>query len=111
MSTFDYLDLAKTTADLLLEFGVGAGLKRNVNGGTSTRGCQVLESQYLPREMNGSTIQETDRRFMCTALNLNPPPSAEEDKLIYEGIPFRIITVSQIKPAETTVVYELQVRL
>lgn len=111
MSTFDYASLRDTADDLIGQFGQAAALKRNVSGGTATRACTVVESDYLPAERDGQLIQETDRRFLCAAGGLNPPPSSEEDKLIYEGKPMRIVTAKQIKPAETTVVYDLQVRL
>lgn len=112
MATFDYIGLRDTADQIIAQFGRGAGLKRKVNGGSATRACTVVEVDYTPQERDGALIQFTDRRFLLAAGGVTTtPPNAEEDKLVLDGKEMRIVTVKQIKPAETSVVYDLQVRL
>jgi len=111
MSTFDYASLRDTADELIAQFGQSAGLKRKVDGGTATRACMVVEVDYRPSERDGQIVQFTDRRFLLAAGGQSIPPSSEDDQLIYEGKTFRIVTAKQIKPAEMSLVYDLQVRL
>jgi hypothetical protein len=112
MSTFDYEDLRNTADELIAEFGRGAGLRRKVDGGTSTRACTVVEVDYKDNERDGQIVRQKDRRFLCAAGGVVAlPPDSEEDKLFIDGVELRIVNAEKIKPAETAVVYILQTRL
>ena len=111
MATFNYQEILDIADELVAEFGRGAGLKRQINGGTATRACTVCEVEYRPSERDGSHIQFTDRRFLIAAGGLTPGPDAEEDKLVLDGKELRIVTVTRIQPASLNVLWDCQVRL
>jgi hypothetical protein len=112
MAAFNYEEIRDIADEIITEFGAGAGLKRKVSTGTSTRACTVVEVDYRPNERDGQLVQFTDRRFLCAAGGLvSLPPDSEEDKLVYEGVEMRIVTAKRIKPSTVSVVYDLQVRL
>ncbi len=111
MSFFDYGPLRDVATVLINQFGGQrpAALKRKVNGGTATRACTVVEVDYSPRDRDGVIILATDRRFLCTD-EVNPPPDAEEDKLVTDGEELRIVTAKRYKPATVNIMWDLQVR-
>lgn len=108
---FDYSSLRDTATELITQFGGQrpAALRRKISTGTSTRACTVVEADWTPRERDGVLIMQTDERYLCTD-DVNPPPDAEEDKLVVEGVEKRIVTVKRYKPATVNIMWDLQVR-
>lgn len=111
MTTFNYQEILDVADEIIKEFGRGAGLRRKINGGTVTRACTIVEVGYTPSERDGSSIQFTDRRFLCSPAGLSPDPDAEEDKLMLDGKELRIVTVTRTQPASLNVLWDMQVRL
>lgn len=106
MVLFDYDSTQRTADQVITYFGRTCFLKRQGN----LRPCTAVEISYLPREMDGQVIWHGDRRYYVSPLNVDPPPSSEEDYFVADGVEYRIVVVSPMKPTNVVQYYELQLR-
>lgn len=121
MSTFAFAPLQKRTNDLLVKFGTGITLTVTSSGGfslttgtyvsasTTSYACTGVFSSYKRQDIDGSLIQATDKLLLLSAYELDVTPSLM-DKIYYGGIPYQILSIEEIKPADTTVLYKVQLR-
>ena len=117
MSDF-YSGLAGTVTGLITKFGVAVTFTRPTTGafdpilgdaaGSPTTYTGIgAKFNYKAREINGTLIQAGDIKLICNALATAP---AIDDRVTLDGVDYRIINITSVKPADTIVAYFLQVR-
>lgn len=67
----------------------------------------VVKLDYTAKEIDGTVIQAGDVKLLCNAI---ASPPAIDDKVALDGASYRIVNVTSLRPADTTVLYVLQVR-
>lgn len=107
MVKFNYTNIVKVADKLIDQFGTTGQLKR----GTVLRPCTLVRVDYTAQERDGQLIQFNDTRFLVASGDIETPPSAEDDRLVVEGQEKRIMSSRPLRPATTTLLYDLQVRL
>lgn len=120
MSRFDYGKPLATANRLLAKFGQMGAIRRTtiVGGSDFDPGEEVVTdhpatfvvSTYAAKDIDGSRILATDKKVMIApgSLTIEPTPA---DKLVdAAGSVYSIIHVGTIRPAETTLLWVLQVR-
>jgi hypothetical protein len=120
-AAFDYLETREDADALIAEFGQAIQLKRGTNSGVAWNpavGVQTFDTvgvvlEFDRRQMNGTTILETDRRVLLAAgplatqsINDVAPP----DALVIDGVTVQVINVKTVKPAGVAVLFDCQVR-
>lgn len=117
--TFDYAELAATALELLTEFG-GDVVRRSYSAGVydpatglvtpttadTTRQGALFDfgaGQTLER---GTLIQGGDKRMLLDASATVAP----QDHFIIGGVEYVIVSIGEINPAGTVVLYDLHLR-
>lgn len=98
---------------MIRKFGINAILRRS----TGDRPCFVVLS-HLPRERQGTLVNQTDRLALVSAVGLATDPDSELDKLVtispitgLETEALRIIApIGKLAPDNIVIYWELQVR-
>lgn len=67
----------------------------------------AIEKKYSFKEINGTTVLASDRRFITADL----PTPTMSDKLIVNSVVLNIITAIPVQPGTVTLVWELQCRV
>lgn len=119
MSGFDYAR-AKATADrLLARFGQAGSIRRipvtgsahNPTKGTpANHAVNLVVIDYQQREIDGTRVLASDRRAYVSAAGLTIQPETSDLLVDAAGAPYKIVAISPLNPAGTTVLYEMQVR-
>ena len=97
---------------MISKYGTRAVLRR----ADGDRDCIACEIDFITSSSPGSLRSMPHRVYLVSANNLNPPPDAEKDHLVWmPGTPeeetLRIAApVGKFAPAGVTVYYELQPR-
>lgn len=118
MSFYD--ELAATAEELLAEFGAAATLSRSTPGAydpatgtdtpaTTTTQCRAAVFDYATRLVDGTLVRQGDRQAFVSVLGLTfePQPS---DTMLWGGVTYTVVRVTQTAPSGQAVLYELQVR-
>lgn len=117
--TFDYAELAATALELLTEFGgdvtrssysagvydPATGLVTPATADTTRKGAlfDFGAGQTLER---GTLIQGGDKRLLLDAT----ATVAQQDHFIIGGVEYVIVSVGEISPAGTVVLYDIHLR-
>lgn len=119
MSSFDYGRSASTATRLITRFGQMGAVRRITPGngpdydpgpGTPTDyPARFVITEYDNREIDGTRIQATDRKAMVSP-DLEIEPKTTDLLIGSDGRKLTIVSISPIKPAETVIVWQLQVR-
>lgn len=106
VASFNYVKTQGIAQDLITRFGQTCQLKR----AGDLRPCTAVEIAYTPGELDGQVVWHGDRRFYVAPLGVDPPPDSQEDRLLWNGLEYRIVTVAPFTPTDVLQYYELQVR-
>lgn len=114
MSTFDYVGLRAEAEELLEEFGRAAVLRNTEadnSEGVENHPVTVVLANYTQRERDsGNMIGFADRKAIVSTRNLSVLPDSESYVLLIAEQEWRVLSVNKIEPAETTLLYVMQVR-
>lgn len=116
--TFDYSRSKATASRLISRFGQSATLTQETLTGPDYNPTitetdytvKVAVMEYSNLEVDGSSIQQTDRMAYLSTDGLSVTPQTD-DKLTIGGQEHQIINVKPLSPGGTVVFYELQVRI
>lgn len=117
---FDY-DRAQGTAErLLVNFGARGAIRRQTPGSgpsydpgppvLTDHPATVAVTAYTAREIDGTRIRATDKKALVSSAGLPFEPTTSDKLLDASGQAYTIVNVEVLRPAETTVLYTLQVR-
>ena len=117
MATFDYSKLQTTATNLIQKFG-GTVSVIVVSKGTYNTATGVVNDTTTETEVSGVKVDFKKNEIDGTLVKLNDIkiylPSTVEvskiDKLKISGNTYNIIDIKEVKPADTFLYYELQVR-
>lgn len=112
-----YSDLAATAVELLAEFGIDMVLEIETGsyqpGGivvssTSTETVKGVLLDYSQTERDGTMIRQEDQRvYLSPDLKTEPKTG---HKLIIDGKKFEVVQSKPLKPTDTVLLHEVQVR-
>jgi len=114
-----YSDLAKVSLDLLTRFGQGitrracaagaydpaTGTASQTTADTSRKGA-VFAFGAGVTFVRGQLVKTTDKRLLVDATG----PVLETDRFLIGGIEYTVVTMDEIAPSGTPVVYDLHIR-
>lgn len=107
MSTFDYAGLQADIAErLIIPLGKQAWLRPDDGGADVPVTAIVLD--YGSRERDGALIQADDRRALLLPIDTTPDP--EKFQFVVDGTEFRIVSTRIVRPAETILYFDCQIR-
>ena len=112
MSKFDYTNLANTATRLVNRFGKTIQKRTISNSGSDFNPTQVSVDadidgvivSYGLNEIDGTLILTTDKKLLTTSL------LELDDKVVDGSIVYSIISINQIQPADTNLLYKVQLR-
>lgn len=115
---FDYAALASKSAALLSKFGRDVTRRRVTRGAYDTsQGSAANAGQadatfkgalldFGTREVDGTLVKSTDKKLLLEA---SGAPLAS-DTFLVGGLEYAVVSVKEISPAGTPVLYEVQLR-
>ena len=114
--SYSYTGLQSTATALLTKFGRQLTFTRTTKGAYSAATGQTSDSSatfdkyccvfdYAANEVNNGTIQQGDRRILSEAYEYEL-----NDTVSLDGKVYRVISISENKPAGTLMSVDLQVR-
>lgn len=114
--SFNYTGLRSSATALLTKFGRQLTFTRTTKGSFSASTGKTTDTtatfqkyccvfDYLASEVNGGTIQQGDRRILSEAHEYQLNDSVSLDNKVY-----RVVSISENKPAGTLMSVDLQVR-
>jgi hypothetical protein len=123
--TFNYTKAAASAEQLLRNFGKNVTVRKQVAGtydpatssaaitnvDTTAKGALLnyTRMQYGQHTEAGTLIQVGDKKLLLSPVNLTSDPTAS-DLIIAGGFTWNIIDVKTLRPADVTVLYEIQLR-
>jgi hypothetical protein len=121
IAAFDYVETREDADALIAEFGQAIQLGRQVATGvawdpatsTQTFNTNGVVLEFDRRQMNGTTILDTDKRVLVAAGPLDGQgiaTIAPPDALVIDGVAVPVINVKILKPAGVVVLFDCQVR-
>lgn len=118
MTGFDYARARATAAKLIARFGQASVIRRQTNSGPvydpviieTDHACVLVALEYDDDRVDGTLIRRTDKRFYISTAGIGIDIS-ESDKVVVEGVEYSIVPpVKVLRPATTTILYEVQGR-
>jgi len=125
MSDF-YADLADVSHEVIVEFGTAVVLNRKSAGGydpitgTTTANTSTpypgfgVKLDYEQKDIDGTLIRIGDQRVLLSVVGVAMPQSGDTltftDPITLAVTEFDVVRAKQIKPANTAVLYDVQVR-
>lgn len=120
MSTFDYARPLATANRLLTKFGQAGAIRRTeiVGGSDFDPGEEIITdhpatfvvTSYAAKDIDGTRILATDKKAMIAPGSLTVEPTPADKLVDADGAVYNIVHVGTIRPAETTLLWVLQVR-
>lgn len=120
MAAFDYSRPLATANRLIERFGqLGAvsrpgtptGLAYDPTPGTPvTHPARFVITDYSSRDIDGTRILATDKKALVAPGSLTSDPALADKLVEADGTAWNIVGVETLRPAETTLLYTLQVR-
>ncbi len=106
---FNYAPLKSSAARLIDRFGYDVTIVRD---GSTIYPVRIVMINYLPTDIDGELIKQTDRKALLAGLGLTFTPNPNTDKLHdgANGKLLQIVNVTPTAPAGDSLVYELQLR-
>ena len=118
--SFDYARAQATAERLLASFGARGAIRRQTPGSgpsydpgppvLTDHPATVAVTAYTAREIDGTRIRATDKKALVSSAGLPFEPTTSDKLLDASGQAYTIVNVEVLRPAETTVLYTLQVR-
>lgn len=71
--------------------------------------CRVVALEYRAREVDGTTILSTDKRFYVAVEDLQITPKTSW-VLVVDGVKYRIMDVNTLQPGDVVIMWDLQCR-
>jgi len=117
----DYTSKAETASRLIKNAGTALTIKRDIAGVTDpitgiTTGASIesypvngVKLRYKNTDIDGTLVKSGDLRVLLSVEGLTIVPEST-DIIVVSGASWKIIDVKPLEPAETVVLYELQVR-
>jgi hypothetical protein len=115
-----YQNLAQTALNQINDKGRNISIRTVSSGGydedtdtyseetTSDETVKAVITGYKAMEVDGDLIQRDDKKILIAASAITSAPTTE--KQIVDGSVYAIVSVKEIKPADTAVLYEIQAR-
>lgn len=119
MTAFDYARARATAERLISRFGQAGTLSRPTRTGGDVRpvegapqeyACTYVVTDYTQREIDGTRIKAEDKRVYISAVGLEIEPALSDRLVEPDGNVYKVIQGRPLRPAGTTVLWELQVR-
>lgn len=117
--TFDYASLATTAAEQIADKGRDVQLVYKTAGTYNpatdkldndveeTVTVKALVTNYNKRDISGGLVEANDLQVIIAADGITKPKTSDK---ILDDEEFTIVSVSEIKPGATAMLYKLQVR-
>jgi len=80
-----------------------------VEGAGTDYPVSVVVTEYADRDVDGTLIQQTDKKALISAEGLTIEID-QASELVIAGDVYNIIAIEKIKPADVVVLYEAQIR-
>jgi len=112
MAKFDYSKMQSTASRLVNKFGKTLSKRVVTNSGTEWAPTQTnvdtsidgVITAYGLNEIDGSLILTTDKKLLTTSL------LELDDKVVDGSIVYMIVSINQVQPADTNLLYKVQLR-
>lgn len=115
-----YADMLAMADEMIAEFGqLGAIRRPGVNNGTlhtPNNGPPINDPArfvmvaWAARDIDGTRIKASDRKALVAPGALTSDPTTSDLLVEANGATWKIVGVETLRPAETTLLYTLQVR-
>lgn len=113
MKEFDYSKLAQTAVNLIARFGKTIQLRAVTSSGDAFNPTQInvdmpikaVITDYKNNEIDGTLIHTQDKK-MLTTLKVELINSIVDNSTVYS-----IVSVNEVAPSTTTLVYKVQLRI
>lgn len=118
--TFDYSNIAETAVAQINDKGRDVSLVRHTDGtlnidtdtisgdSDTTVTVRALITNFNKRDVAAGLVEVGDLQVIIAASGVTRPTT--NDKITDGGLTYTIVTVSEIKPGDTAILYKLQVR-
>jgi hypothetical protein len=112
VAKFNYTNLSLTATRLVNRFGKTIKKRTIVNSGSDFNPTQTVTDTdidgvivaYGLNEIDGSLILTTDKKLLTTSL------LELDDRVVDDDIVYSIVSINQIQPSDTTLLYKVQLR-
>lgn len=104
-----YIRLGDKADTLIKKYGRKVQMIRRSYGEIDPRDCWVVRTQFDPRLVDGELIMWTDHRYLMSP-DVDPAPKEDVDRLIVDGQELRVVKAVPLKPADLTLLYDVQAR-
>ena len=112
---FDYGNSVTTATRLISTYGRTMTLRTTTETGDPWDPTQTSSDtdiigvavDYRSSEIDGDMVQTTDKRFLLTS-TVTP---TLQDKIVDNSTEYSIVNIREIKPGDTVVLYDVQVRI
>jgi len=113
MAKYDYSKLAKTGTRLINRFGKTLQKRTVTNSGSEWNPTQtVIDTPidgvigaYGIHEIDNTLIMSSDKKLLTTSL------LELDDKVVDNSVVYAIVSINQVQPADTTLLYKVQLRI
>lgn len=117
--SFDYSNIAKTALAQIADKGRAVQILYQTEGtydpandsvaGASESSVTVraLVTNFNKRDISAGLVEANDLQVMIAAQGATKPKTGDK---VVDGEEFRVVTVTEIKPGDTALLYKLQVR-
>lgn len=118
--SFNYTTTAATAKALIARFGTSVGMSRTVPGAydpetggpaagtTTTQTVQAVVVDFPQSYIDGTLIRAGDRKALVSTPGITAPLAG--DTFTWKSQPLVVVSVKELGPAGTAVLYTLQVR-
>lgn len=120
MTAFDYAGALADANALIRDAGQLGAFRRAgpstgpsydpISGADVDHPARFVLLRYKTMELDGTRVQASDRKALVAAGGLAIEPSLSDHLVEADGTTWSIVAVEPLRPAETTVLYTLQVR-
>jgi hypothetical protein len=115
---FDYARTVATANRLITRFGADAVVRVSVKGGdkwdpsetTTDYECQAVVVDYTARERANSSIELRDKHAFIAVAGLEDVDPTSMTSLVHDDIEYQMVTCAPLKPGDTLILFDAQVR-
>lgn len=112
MEKYNYGPIKNTASEMVYKFGRDFTLRQTTTSGpsynptiTNTDSTIIgVMTDYTSAQIDGTLIQANDKQILTYETVTN------KDKIIDGGVVYSVVNVKEIKPANDTILYKVQVR-
>lgn len=120
MTAFDYARPLATANRLIERYGQNGFVRRPgapsgppynpTPGAPVNHDARFVVTKFEAREIDGTRILATDKKVLMSPGTLTIDPASTDTLVEANGATWKIVAVETLRPAETTLLYTLQVR-